>query len=468
MNQRILFIGDTDSQLLYCQALARFSAYPDVDCCFNVVPREGTPQQVIERLRATGSVQSMPINQLIEDRHLDGYTGIGVFLTGSGIAEFRNRYSLHCQARGVNRVPLFCGFNGVVLEKFEEGLSWRLGYDVICLNGPSDYRRAANLLLHTPWSSQVFAITGVSRSGYSAFSSADLESRPKQVVFAEQVLIPRSESERERLVFLLAGLARRSPEWQVLIRPRVSVGDRTFHRSKEHISFTVGRLLGSTIPANLHIVYDPLPQLLQSSRVLLTVSSTAFFDALDHGCRPFVVTDFGLSQRQGTLFFAGSGALLELAQTPDLDRLDLQAGLHEDWLEQVGYHHQFSPDALIRSLALSDPRQPIVGFEEFVTATRSPHGVVRVVPEPSSIRLRTREVARSSSADKSRDLTAVQLRRAAENCIKRKDWHGAERLLQLAMLQKPSNRNIARRLQAVSTSNRLLRRLLLMFSHRFR
>ena len=57
-----------------------------------------------------------------------------MFLTGSKINDIR----LAIQ-RDRNRRPLlFCGFNGVVLDHFIEGVSWRLGYDLICLSGPRD------------------------------------------------------------------------------------------------------------------------------------------------------------------------------------------------------------------------------------------------------------------------------------------------------------------------------------------
>ena len=60
-------------------------------------------------------------------------------------------------------------------------------------------------------------------------------------------------------------------------------------------------------PANLRIDYRPLPELLRTSRWLATLSSTAFFDALDFGCNPLVMADLGLQSRYGGHVFAGSG-----------------------------------------------------------------------------------------------------------------------------------------------------------------
>ncbi len=48
-------------------------------------------------------------------------------------------------------------------------------------------------------------------------------------------------------------------------------------------------------PTNLRLDYRPLPVLLKQARLLATLSSTAFFDALDFGCRAIAISDLGLS-----------------------------------------------------------------------------------------------------------------------------------------------------------------------------
>ena len=53
--------------------------------------------------------------------------------------------------------------------------------------------------------------------------------------------MPASSSERAHLVRLLSDLARRSPNWEVLIKPRIAPGDATFHDVETHISTTLKR-----------------------------------------------------------------------------------------------------------------------------------------------------------------------------------------------------------------------------------
>jgi hypothetical protein len=438
MSLRLLLIADSDSQLLACQALARSCEEQDVQISVNAIPRPGTPAAVLAALREIGPVWGLTVPQLLADRRLDQFDAIGVYLTGSKLAEFRSCYHSTRKPLGGARRPLFCGFNGVVLERFEEAIAWRLGYDLICLNGPRDLAKMDMLLRHTPFSQQRSVLTGLGRNRDRSTSATIAADRPRRLVFAEQVVMPATPAERRRLVRILARLARRSPHWELLIKPRVAPHETTFHSVETHISHTLVDTLGSP-PANLKLSYAPLPQLLLESRLLATVSSTALFDALDLGCKPVVMDDFGLRQDLGTPFFAGSGLLQSLAQVEDLDALAAGPDPDPDWLHWVGYHPGFSPQNLWEALqALAD--RPITPLP-----LQQPGYVVNAA-----------------------DLSTNQLRRGAETAIRCGDHAEAIRLLEIAQLQRPDNRNISRRLAAVRQSNPWLRALTLLVTPRFR
>ena len=51
-------------------------------------------------------------------------------------------------------------------------------------------------------------------------------------------------------------------------------------------------------------------------------------------------------------------------------------------------------------------------------------------------------------------------------CIRDRNWEEAISLLKLGVIMRPTHRNVARRLKAVSTGNRLIRSLLLIVSYR--
>ena len=330
---------------------------------------------------------------------------------------------------------LFCGFNGVVLEKFLEGISWRLGYDLICLNGPRDKDAMHQIVIGSPFAEQPTVLTGLRRNGGPGTTPIPHDKRGRQMVFTEQVVMPRNEQDRADMVRILADLARRSPNWEVLIKPRIAPDEATFHQAETHISKTVLQSIGQP-PSNFRLDYRPLPELLSQSRLMATVSSTAFFDALDFGCKPVVMADFGMNPANGSHVFAGSGVWRRLDAVEDLNALDQELGQpNPEWLTWMGYGREWKPEQLIISL------------QQLRTTKQEPF-------------------QDKSGYLSNANLSSKQLRRDAERAIEEGNWNEAQTLLKLGSLMRPTHRNIARRLKAVEQTNRLLRRLLLILTYR--
>ena len=429
---RLLLIGDSDSQLLACEALCRFPEHLHVEVTINAIPREGTPEAILRRAEELGTLWRFPMGQLVTNPALLQFDAIGVYLTGSKISDFRESLSLVPTRK---RPLLFCGFNGVVLEKFAEGISWRLGYDLICLSGPRDREALDQIVAGTPFQHQATVLTGLQRNAAADAGGLAQEQRRRQLVFAEQVVMPRSSQERAEMVRILADLARRSPDWDVLIKPRIAPGEATFHEVTQHISHTLLESIGQP-PANLRLDYRPLPELLSQARLMATVSSTAFFDALDFGCRPLAMADFGLNPAHGSHVFAGSGVWRKLDSVADLDALDAELPRpDQQWLAWMGYGQTWTPEELI--LALQNLQK-------------------------SEVKRIKAELGYMSNVN----VSFTQLRRKAEHAIQARNWREAQSLLTLGTLMRPTHRNVARRLKAVEQRNRLLRRLLLLLTHR--
>ena len=429
---KLLLIGDSDSQLLACEALCRFPSDLNIQVTINAIPREGTPDSILQRAAALGDLWRLDMGQLLTHSELLHFDAIGVYLTGSKISDFRLALGL---LPSRERPLLFCGFNGVVLEKFMEGMSWRLGYDLVCLSGPRDREALDRMLEGSPFAGQRTVLTGLHRQDISDDPLLDQQQRRKQLVFAEQVVMPSTPTDRAEMVRILADLARRSPEWEVFIKPRIAPGERTFHDVKNHISNTLQEALGHP-PDNLRLDYRPLPDLLRQAKLMATVSSTAFFDALDMGCKPLVMADFGINPANGSHVFAGSGVWRCLDEVKDLDALDRSLPSPDaHWLAWMGYGTDLDPVELIEALRQlrADPPERL----------STPSGYL-------------------SNAN----LSFTQLRRDAEQAIRQKNWQEAQSLLQLGSLMRPTHRNVARRLRAVQHQNRIIRRLLLSVSYR--
>ena len=222
---------------------------------------------------------------------------------------------------------------------------------------------------------------------------------------------------------------------EVLIKPRIAPGEATFHKVTNHISRTVLESVGQ-LPSNMRLEYRPLPELLSQARLMATVSSTAFFDALDFGCRPLALADFGLNPANGSHVFAGSGVWRSLDAATDLDSLDQELPQPDkDWLTWMGYGQTWTPEDLI--LALQELK-----------------------------RNKRQEIKLERGYMSNTNLSFTQLRRDAERAIQDKQWQEAHILLTLARVMRPSHRNVARRLKAVEQPNQLLRRLLLVMTRR--
>ena len=429
---RILLIGDSDSQLLACEALCQSVSFQGIEITINVIPRQGTPDVILSRIGRLGRLWRHDMGKLLTHPELQNFDAIGVYLTGSKISDFRIALDLLPEGK---RPLLFCGFNGVVLEKFLEGMSWRLGYDLISLSGPRDREAMERMIRHTPFDQQRSVLVGLRRNGPPQDEWLAQRARPKQFLFAEQVVMPSSRVDRADMVRILADLARRSPDWQVLIKPRIAPGESTFHALDAHIGETMLQSIGHP-PENLKLDYRPMPELLRSSRLMATVSSTAFFDALDFGCRPLVMADFGVNPAHGSHVFAGSGVWCSLRDVEDLNALDQQ---HPDpdqqWLSWMGYGDNFHAEDLIEALIdlKNRPRQRLSNKSGYLTNA---------------------------------NLSFTQLRRNAETAIQARNWEEAASLLMLGTLLRPTHRNVARRLAAVRQNNPVLRALLLLLTYR--
>lgn len=272
------------------------------------------------------------------------------------MALFRHTLELGARAMDRPRPALFCGFNGLVFEKFEEGLAWRLGYDVIALNGPRDRRAFEEFVRGSPFAAQPHVVTGLHRrpSAPARSTKGDAAGR-KLFVFAEQVVAPRLDAEREALVSTLLRLANNSPNWDVILKARVRREGQTFHFQTGHIADVVDAI-GPT-PPNFSVSYAPLDDLLARADLFATMSSTALFDALDHGVPSLVAADFGVRNADGLHVFFASGLMASLAELGSLDDAPPLAA-DPDWLEWVGYAGDASPDTLVDWLEAFDPSRP--------------------------------------------------------------------------------------------------------------
>lgn len=354
--KRILFACDLDSQVFGALPLALAFRARGWTVAFSIHGASELSDTARNTLGDRFDLMDGWLGELAVSRRVYEFDAVGVYATGSRIARFRHDIALAARVRGGPRPALICGFNGLVYEKFEEGLAWRLGYDQICLNGPRDHDAFKDFIAGTPFEAQSATIVGLRRrTDAPAPSPKPATGGPQRFVFAEQVIVPADPQHRAALVATLARLAQASPGWLMTIKVRVRPDERTFHDQVAPIAALLDAL--PSRPANLELSYAPLDGLLATADLFGTVSSTALFDAMDRGVPSCVATDFGVRNAYGSHVLFGSGLTVALSDCADLDQIPRRTA-DPRWLDRVGYGPQHTPDALIAALERFDGSSP--------------------------------------------------------------------------------------------------------------
>lgn len=341
-------VFDSDSQYFACRNLVSNFLDAGWGLKFVVV---GNFEPLGTGIPGIGIVRVSDMEEVCQLPEVMSSDALGAYLPGSKLRRLWRGVDDWFSGNGT-RPLLFTGYNGLVLRLFEDGLSWRSGYDLIALNSPEDHLKAAAFGDHSTLKrSALMPIIGIDRTNKSPVAAPDASpswQEVKQIVFAEQVLFPKSNAEKFYLYTHLIRIALTNPDWQIVIKPRTLPGNETFHRQEEHISTFIRQRF--ILPENLRIRYDPLDEILRASTALLSISSTAFFDALGLEIPSFTLSDFGISSAYGTHFFHGSGCSLCLSDITTLSHDLFRTRPSEEWLEFKGFSSQFSPASVVAGL----------------------------------------------------------------------------------------------------------------------
>lgn len=205
----------------------------------------------------------------------------------------------------LRRPLIVTGYVGVIYEKLVEGLAARAGSDVVLANSAHDAERFREL----------FAGLGVDPAAVVETSLPFLRdrqppatSRPFTVTFAGQPSVPIGHADRAYLVERLVRHARLHPERAVNIKLRSVPGERVTHAEPHPYPAILRRHSGAP-PANLQVTVGDMGEALQTTDLLVTVSSTAALEAMHAGIATVLLTDFGVREALGNAFFVGSACL---------------------------------------------------------------------------------------------------------------------------------------------------------------
>ncbi|MES2922450.1 MAG: DUF6716 putative glycosyltransferase [Verrucomicrobiota bacterium] len=366
MSRQVSLIFDSDSQYFACRNLVAHFLNAGWDLQF-VIEGEFEPQP-------TGNLAKIPVirvetvGEIWKIPSVCRSTAIGAYLPGSKMRQVWLGAE-ECYRRSGIRPILFTGYNGVVLQRFEDGMGWRAGYDLIALNSPEDQQKtkvfASQSTLQRP---TLMPIIGINRTDKPSTLTTDFSAtweKTRTMVFAEQVLFPRGPKEKYSLYSHLIRIALANPDWKVVVKPRTLPDSFTFHHQSDHISKFIQR--NFILPPNMSVRYEPLDEVLKETTVLLSISSTAFFDAVGTGVPSFTLSDFGISSSYGTHFFHGSGCTICLADIGRLSHDLFKSRPTPEWLELKGFSPKFSPANIVTGLeqliASGSNKAPLIPFE---------------------------------------------------------------------------------------------------------
>jgi hypothetical protein len=347
MRKSCFFVFDSDSQYIACENV--FSCMdPESWKVTFVIVGEFELKEVPKTVEV---VKIRFVVDLYKEAIVTADTSVlGVYLTGSKLRTVRTLTNDFFESNGVRPI-IFTGYNGVVLQKFEEGFSWRCGYDLIAMNSSEDLIKAENFLAGgTNIKKPRLPIIGIKRIrlGDRELQALASRSKLKQIVFTEQVVFPKSSKEKAALYCHLIRIALLNPDWRIIIKPRTLPGSKTFHRQAQHISDFLDYYF--KLPSNLVISYQPLSNLLPVSSALISVSSTALFDGLSYSVPSFTITDFGISSAYGTHYFYGSGCMIRLADISVITTDFFQRFPSKEWQVKKGFSNDLTPKSLISEI----------------------------------------------------------------------------------------------------------------------
>ena len=203
---------------------------------------------------------------------------------------------------------LVTGWVGVIIEKIIAGYLDRCGSDLVAVNSVPDlaqFRHAAGQLGLPADNLLLAGLPMLHRA------TPPRGGPIRRVLFADQPTVPTSASERTFVYHALIEYAETHPDREVVLKPRHRPDEGTYHRMRHHPEQL---LAGVDRPPNFAIDYTPIVEALPATDLLLTMSSTACLEALDHGCRVGLVLDLGVHERYGNHVFIDSGLLRTFAQ----------------------------------------------------------------------------------------------------------------------------------------------------------
>lgn len=333
---RVAVFADTDSRWKWALATAKqLSAHPP-DCYLRATASAPSDRQLREAGADPSRVVETPIGGLpaLVAAHSCDVLILG--LPGDAVQAVLQAFAAQAP---VDRPILISGYVGIIYERLVEGLYHRAGSDIIVANSPADARQFAELLVAAGFDPSAVVTEPLPFLAHQALTVGP--GAEGALTFAAQPDVPSRKADRQYIVERLVEHAGNHPDQPVLLKVRGLAKERLTHPEP----FPYQRLvdaLKTPPPPNFAVISGRMDDALDRTGVLVTVSSTAAVEAIHRGVPTAILTDFGVREKMGNHYFAGSGCY---ASFDDLDR-GVVPQVGADWAVDRGLT-DLAPGALV-------------------------------------------------------------------------------------------------------------------------
>ena len=313
---RVAVLADSDTRWKWGALTATRLAPEDSDIRLDGFLLRGRATPTARQLQEVGvrpdSLREVTGLEFLRAMKEESYDVVLLSLVGGGVQAML--HGLRRAWDGRSRRPVVVtGYVGVVYEKLADGLLLRHGADLVLANSRQDadrFRAVYEGVGADASSVTEVALPFLGGRPYAGAEdpSAEQGRRPYTVVFAVQPSVPDNRRDRTYLLNRMVQHARLHPDRQVLLKLRSRPGEHTTHIEELPYQKLVERLPGGA-PANFRLVYGNMGEVLDTTDLLVTISSTAALESLHRRIPTVVLTDLGIRETLGNHHFVGSGCL---------------------------------------------------------------------------------------------------------------------------------------------------------------
>ncbi|WP_328837307.1 DUF6716 putative glycosyltransferase [Streptomyces europaeiscabiei] len=313
---RVAVLADSDTRWKWGALTATRLAPEDSDIRLDGFLLRGRATPTARQLQEVGvrpdSLREVTGLEFLRAMKEESYDVVLLSLVGGGVQAMLHGLRRAWDGRS-GRPVVVTGYVGVVYEKLADGLLLRHGADLVLANSRQDadrFRAVYEGVGADASSVTEVALPFLGGRPYAGVEdpSAEQGRRPYTVVFAVQPSVPDNRRDRTYLLNRIVQHARLHPDRQVLLKLRSRPGEHTTHIEELPYQKLVERLPGGA-PANFRLVYGNMGEVLDTTDLLVTVSSTAALESLHRRIPTVVLTDLGIRETLGNHHFVGSGCL---------------------------------------------------------------------------------------------------------------------------------------------------------------